>query len=464
MTTTPVSKPDSRYRHHIFTPDSRYRLKAHQEYGQANFAWLASMVLTFILLASSYDFVGKTLRPFIFCAFVAYSFFTGLQFVIARKIRRDLLVFGHIRNRTRALGYALLAGIATGNLFVAASAFGLIKKQKTPEYSLAVYMVLTGLFVAAASALNVFKPYVADTFLAAMTVLLAIALFHLAALLIVAKRVREHRAVPGLKWLAYPLILTSVTGNLFSLLLGLKLLFRIRQQTNPSSAQAGDVWEKLTKNTASMLGLFFIAFLVSLSVTGFFTFSYSMAINNNYGAILQPPSLAYPFGTDDFGRCLFTRMVFGARISLAVGIASTVIPMVIGGLLGAVSGYFGRRTDNVIMRALDILYAIPGMLFAIAIIAAFGANMVNLVLALSAGAIPTYARTMRANVLQVSNYEYVEAARALGAGSLAVLFKHIVPNSLAPMIVKSTLTVGGAVISTSSLSFLGLGVEPHIPE
>lgn len=116
------------------------------------------------------------------------------------------------------------------------------------------------------------------------------------------------------------------------------------------------------------------------------------------------------------------------------------------------------------MRVLDVLYAIPGILLAIAIIAAFGANTVNLILALSVGAIPTYARTMRASVLQVSTYEYVDAARAFGSSNAAVIFKHIVPNSLAPMIVKSTLTIGGAVISTSSLSFLGLGIEPHIPE
>lgn len=189
-----------------------------------------------------------------------------------------------------------------------------------------------------------------------------------------------------------------------------------------------------------------------------------MAVDNNYSLILQPPSLAYPLGTDNFGRCLFTRIIFGARISLIVGVMSTVLPLLLGGTLGAISGYYGRYTDNIIMRALDVLYAIPGILLAIAIIAAFGANTVNLILALSVGAIPTYARTMRANVLQVSTYEYVDAARAFGSSNRSIIFKHIVPNSLAPMIVKATLTIGGAVISTSSLSFLGLGIEPHIPE
>ena len=116
------------------------------------------------------------------------------------------------------------------------------------------------------------------------------------------------------------------------------------------------------------------------------------------------------------------------------------------------------------MRLLDVLYAVPGILLAIAIIAAFGANTTNLILALSVGSIPTYARTMRANVMMVSNYEFVDSARALGSSDFSIIFRQIVPNSLAPMIVKATLTIGGAVIATSSLSFLGLGVEPHIPE
>lgn len=345
-----------------------------------------------------------------------------------------------------------------------AKAFFSSTRKFNTEVKLAVYTLFTDVFVIALSALNLFKPYVSDTFLPSMIVLMLIALFHLIALVLVARYTDDRSAAPGLVWIAVLLISTSVTGNLFALLLGVNLLIKLRNHGNPGTYKWEEVWSKLTRSTPSMLGLFFIIFLFSLSVCSFFTFDYAMATENNYSAILQRPSLAYPLGTDNFGRCLFSRIVFGARISLVVGFLSTVLPFIVGGALGAISGYYGRHTDNIIMRLLDILYAIPGILLAIAIIAAFGANTANLILALSVGAIPTYARTMRANVLLVSTYEFVEAARALGTSNAAIIFKHIVPGALAPMIVKSTLTIGTAVISTSSLSFLGLGVEPHIPE
>ncbi|WP_054956326.1 ABC transporter permease [Paenibacillus dakarensis] len=441
-----------------------HQLNSSKEYSQAGFTTVVSLVLTLILLLNSYDFTDKTLKPFVFSAFAAYALFTILQITATLLIRKDLLRDGHIRRSTRALGYVLLLSIVTGNIFIVTFAFNLVKKQKNPEYTIAVYMLLTQVFVIALSALNMFKPYVADTFLMGMAILLIVAVFHFIALLLVAKYVERDTAPPKLIWLAFPLILTAVTGNIFALVLGMNLLSKIRKRGNPAVTRWSDVWVRITNNTTAMLGLFFIVFLFSVSVCSLLTFDYGFAVDNNYSAILQHPSLAYPLGTDNFGRCLFSRIVFGARISLIVGFMSTVIPLVIGGILGAISGYYGRHTDNIIMRLLDILYAIPGILLAIAIIAAFGANTVNLILALSIGAIPTYARTMRANVLLVSTFEYVDAARAFGSSNLSIIFKHIVPNSLAPMIVKSTLTIGGAVISTSSLSYLGLGVEPHIPE
>jgi peptide/nickel transport system permease protein len=307
------------------------------------------------------------------------------------------------------------------------------------------------------SALNVFKPYVADTFLPSMAALLCILVMDLIVLIIVS---RFDATSPLPRWMMVVggvMIVSVITGNVFALLLGISILRRLRRQGKHGTNFWNDLWERLAPNMTAMSGLFFIIFLFSISICSFFTFDYSMAVENNYSALLQSPSLAYPLGTDDFGRCLFSRIVFGARISLIVGFMSTLIPV-------AFSGFYGRHTDNIIMRLLDILYAIPGILLAIAIIAAFGANTVNLIVALSLGSIPTYARTMRASVLYVSTFEFVEAARALGYTNRTIIFRHIIPNSLAPMIIKSTLTIGGAVIATSSLSYLGLGVEPHIPE
>ncbi|MCM3709070.1 ABC transporter permease [Sporosarcina luteola] len=443
---------------------NRHALAVSREYPQANFTWIISLILSLIFLGNSFSFKTGDMNMVLFAFFIAYLTTALFQFFIAWRMKHDLLGHGEIRKGTRRLGYVQLISLATGNVFAAAFAFNIINKRKTPEYTFAVYMFLTQLFVIAISAMNIFKPYVTDTFPVAMAVLLGIALFHVAVLIIVAKSVKEVEAPRSLGVVAVIVLLTAVTGNIFALLLGWSLLLKSMSNDRSRIMKWNVMWEKITRNSMAAMGMFFIILMLTISVVSRFTFDYDLAVANDYGNILQQPSLAYPFGTDNFGRDVFSRIVFGARISLIVGFASTVIPAVIGGFLGGIAGYYSTRTDNVIMRLLDILYAIPGILLAIAIIAAFGANTMNLIIALSVGSIPTYARTMRANVLMVSNYDFVDSARALGTSDMSIIFKQVVPNSMAPMIVKSTLTIGGAVIATSSLSYLGLGVEPHIPE
>ncbi|XID91681.1 ABC transporter permease [Paenibacillaceae bacterium WGS1546] len=432
---------------------AQFRLKSAPEYGQASFAGIVSFVLALLLLLNG-----------VLAAGIVYFVFALMQFAVWGLIRRNLVRSGEISRPVRMLGYVLLSSLLTANVFIATAAFQLIKREKSATYTLAVYTLLTTLLVFAVSALNLFKPYVSDYFLLGMLFLIVAAAVQFIALLAAAKY--GHRTdLPDWMWVvAVVVTATAASGNLFALSLGFALIAKLRNKGRTSGSRLGDVAERLSGSATSMLGLLFIAFLLTLSITSDLTFDYDLAIQNNYGAILQPPGMAYPLGTDNFGRDLFSRIVFGARISLVVGFFSTLIPVLVGGLLGAVSGYYGRHTDNLVMRALDILYAIPGILLAIAIIAAFGASTVNLILALSAGAIPTYARTMRANVMLVSTLDYVQAARAFGSSDTSILMKHVLPNSVAPMIVKSTLTIGTAVIATSSLSFLGLGVEPHIPE
>ncbi|MEG0472762.1 MAG: ABC transporter permease [Solibacillus sp.] len=447
-----------------FISDVKLLLKITQEYVNAQFTLAFSAIFSALFLIYSFNFSEGMWRPYVVALFAIYAMTTLYVFLTSQLIKKDLANKREISNRTRLLGYPLLLTIFFGNVFASAFGFMLVTKNKTVEYTFAFYAFLTQIFIVMISGVNIFKPYVVDTFLLAMGVFIALAIVYLVVAILIARNVTLNFAPKWMQILGFLLLIPVLTGNFFSLLLGITLIRKARN-TDPSAIEKWQkIWHKILRNAMALFGLFFIVFMFSLSVVSSWTFDYAFAVQNNYSALLQTPTLEYPLGTDDFGRDLFSRIVFGAQISLIVGFSATIIPALVGGALGAISGYYGKNTDNIIMRSLDVLYAIPGILLAIAIIAAFGANTMNLILALSVGAIPTYARTMRANVLQISNYEFVESARALGASDRSIIFKHIVPNALAPMIVKATLTIGGAVISTSSLSFLGLGIEPHIPE
>lgn len=232
-----------------------------------------------------------------------------------------------------------------------------------------------------------------------------------------------------------------------------------------------EAWRRFRKNRTAMVGLVFLSVLVVIAVaTLVIDLVTQNEIYNNYVINqdlvnrLQGPSVAHPFGQDEFGRDMLLRMLWGTRYSLFMGSLAIIFSLCIGGVLGAVSGFYGKLTDSIIMRFMDILLAIPSMLLATAIVAALGTSLVNVLIAIGISYIPTFARTVRASVLTVKDQDYIEAARSIGCNDREIIFKYIIPNAMAPIIVQATLGLAGAILSIAGLSFLGLGIQPPTPE
>lgn len=235
--------------------------------------------------------------------------------------------------------------------------------------------------------------------------------------------------------------------------------------SNKKRSQWVEVWRRLKRNKMAVLGLVILIILVLLAVFADVIANYdNVVIKQNLAHRLQGPSATHWLGTDEFGRDIFARLVHGTRVSLQVGIVAVGISIVIGGILGAVAGYYGGKLDNTIMRVMDIFLAVPSILLAIAIVSALGPSIINLMLAISISSVPSYARIVRASVLSIRDQEFIEAAKAIGASNTRIIFRHIIPNSLAPVIVQATLGVASAILSTAGLSFIGLGIQPPAPE
>lgn len=235
--------------------------------------------------------------------------------------------------------------------------------------------------------------------------------------------------------------------------------------SNKKRSQWLEVWRRLKRNKMAVIGLVILIILVLLAVFANVIANYdNVVIKQNLSQRLQAPSAAHWLGTDEFGRDIFARLVHGTRVSLQVGIIAVGISIIIGGILGAIAGYYGGKLDNIIMRIMDIFLAVPSILLAIAIVSALGPSILNLMLAISISSVPSYARIVRASVLSIRDQEFIEAAKAIGASNTRIIFRHIIPNSLAPVIVQATLGVAGAILSTAGLSFIGLGIQPPAPE
>jgi peptide/nickel transport system permease protein len=239
----------------------------------------------------------------------------------------------------------------------------------------------------------------------------------------------------------------------------------VKEVTTKKRSQLSMVWSRFKRNKMAMFGLGVLVLLVVVAIfapiIAPFHYDYQQ-LGLQYS--LQAPSRVHWFGTDHLGRDIFSRIVYGSRISLQVGLISISVATVVGGLLGAVSGYYGGRFDNAMMRAMDILLAIPGILLAIAIVATLGPGITNLMIAVAIGMIPVEARVVRSSVMMVRDQEFIEAAKAVGTSDARIILKHILPNAMAQIIVQSTLGVAGAILSAAGLSFIGLGIQPPMPE
>ncbi|PRO66627.1 ABC transporter permease [Alkalicoccus urumqiensis] len=236
-----------------------------------------------------------------------------------------------------------------------------------------------------------------------------------------------------------------------------------KKRINPQIENFKNVWRKLRQNRLAMAGGFLIIFFCVAAVVGPWLTSNDPNMPN-VSDRLQGPSGEYWFGTDHHGRDIFTRLVHGMSITLRIGISSVIVGGTVGVFLGIISGYYGGRIDAVIMRSMDVLLAFPSILLALGIVAVLGGSITNVIIAIAIFSIPVFARIVRGSTLAVRKLEYIDAVRALGASDARIIFLHILPNIVSPIIVQATLFIATAVLSATGLSFLGLGATPPTPE
>ena len=230
-------------------------------------------------------------------------------------------------------------------------------------------------------------------------------------------------------------------------------------------SQFVEVWKRLCRNKTAVLGLVIVALLTLMAILSPILIDYeTQVIKTNYSEALQAPRADHWFGTDEMGRDILLRVMYGSTVSLSIGVVTVAVSLTVGLILGAAAGYFGGKTDMIIMRIMDIFLAIPGTLLAICIVASLGNSIPNLVIAQAVSSIPTFSRVVRGAVITARDADYVEAARAIGAKDATIIFHEVLPNSLAPIIVQTTLQVASVILSIAGLSFIGLGIPAPRPE
>lgn len=230
-------------------------------------------------------------------------------------------------------------------------------------------------------------------------------------------------------------------------------------------SQLNLILKRFKRNKAAMIGLTIIFVLAILAISADLIANYTeMAITQNPSERLQPPSADHWLGTDAFGRDVFARIIHGSRVSLTIGLASTSVSVIIGGLFGATAAYYGGKIDNLIMRALDVITCIPPILLALALVSALGPSLRNLLIAIAIAYVPGFTRVIRSAVLSVVELEFVEAAKACGTSDLRIIVKHILPNAFGPIVVQATMAIASVIMQAAALSFIGMGIQPPNPE
>ncbi|MDI9388643.1 MAG: ABC transporter permease [Synergistota bacterium] len=225
-----------------------------------------------------------------------------------------------------------------------------------------------------------------------------------------------------------------------------------------------ETWQRLKQNKLAMFGLITIFLMIVLAFCAELITPYANAITMNFKQKLLLPSGQHWFGTDNFGRDVFARCLYGSRVSLAVGFGTSIASLLIGSVVGSMAGFIGGRVDNLIMRFMDLFSSMPAILLAMAVVAALGSGLVNVGIAITIASIPTFVRVVRSSVLSIADQEFIEAARAGGTRTPRIIFRHVLPNAIGPLIVQSTMNVSQMIIMAAVLSFLGMGVDPPQPE
>jgi peptide/nickel transport system permease protein len=228
---------------------------------------------------------------------------------------------------------------------------------------------------------------------------------------------------------------------------------------------AHELWLRFLKNKTAVIGLIIFCIIASVAITAPWITDYdTVVIKMNIAERLQAPGMNHWFGTDELGRDILARMVYGARVSLLIGISAISVSLMVGLVLGGAAGYYGGKTDSFIMRGTDVFLCLPDVLLALAIIAAFGNTKVNLTIAIGLAFSPKFSRVVRSAVIGVRDNEYIEAARSIGALDKRIISRHVLPNCIGPIIVQVTLYVANAILTIAALSFIGLGIQPPTPE